>query len=331
MIPIRSIAIIAATLALLPHLVQADDALDRLEREFERIAETSGGTMGIAAVHSPSGRAVYLNADMPFPMASTYKVPIAVALMHRVEKGEVSLTQLVPIPQNRLSPGSGMIGRLLDNPGVVLSVINLIELMLMISDNTAADLCLEQAGGAKAVTQRMHDLGINGIRVDRSTTELIADYLGIKPSDGDAPLNRTRIAELSQALSEAEKETAAAAFSADPRDTATPRAMAQLLEMIHNGKALGEKGSLYLHRVMLRCETGNERINGFLPPETLVAHKTGTIGGTTNDVGVILLPGGAGEVVFVGFIRDSELPVAEREPAIAHAARAAYDFFLFNR
>ena len=48
-----------------------------LEAEFERLAEQSGGTMGVAAIHIESGRTAFLNPDEPFPMASTYKVPIA--------------------------------------------------------------------------------------------------------------------------------------------------------------------------------------------------------------------------------------------------------------
>jgi beta-lactamase class A len=323
---------IAAITCLIPLCsAQADEATARLEREFKRIAETSGGTMGIAAVHLPSGRAVYLNPDQSFPMASTYKVPIAVTLLHKVEKGELSMTKLIPIPPDRLAPGSGMIGHLLDDPGVVLSVVNLLELMLLISDNTASDLCLELSGGANAVTQRMRDIGIESIRVDRSTTQMIIDYLGIESAPDGMTLTRDQIEKRSKARTSVEKEAATAAFATDPRDTATPRAMAMLLEKILNGQALGGKIAPFLHRIMLRCETGEDRIKGFLPEDTQVAHKTGTIGGTTNDVGIMLLPDNAGEVVFVGFIRDSTLPVEHREPAIAHAARAAYDFFLFNR
>jgi beta-lactamase class A len=62
-----------------------------------------------------------------------------------------------------------------------------------------------------------------------------------------------------------------------------------------------------------------------------VAHKTGTIGGTTNDVGIVTLPNGAGHVVTVVLVKESELEVPERELTIAHIARAIHDYFLFNR
>ena len=70
---------------------------------------------------------------------------------------------------------------------------------------------------------------------------------------------------------------------------------------------------------------------GSLPPGTEVMHKTGTIGLTTNDVGIITLPGEAGHVVISVFVKSSEKPVANRERAIAEVTRTIYDYFLFNR
>ena len=81
---------------------------------------------------------------------------------------------------------------------------------------------------------------------------------------------------------------------------------------------------------MSRCKTGENRLKGFLPEKTYVAHKTGTIGSTTNDVGIIKLPNDKGHVIVVAFIKDSEIEMPEREKAIAHAARAVHDYFLFN-
>ena len=123
-----------------------------------------------------------------------------------------------------------------------------------------------------------------------------------------------------------------ARFNADPQDTATPDAMALLLRMIWNREILSEKSSALLVDIMYRCRTGEARLKGALPPGTEVAHKTGTIGETTNDVGIINLPNGAGHVVTVVYIKDSKLENnAAMEPVIAHIARAVHDYFAFNR
>jgi beta-lactamase class A len=81
---------------------------------------------------------------------------------------------------------------------------------------------------------------------------------------------------------------------------------------------------------MKRCRTGAGRLKGILPEETEVAHKTGSIGRTVNDVGIITLPNGAGHVLVAAFVKKSDLADEKRERAIAEAARAAHDYFLFT-
>ncbi len=123
-----------------------------------------------------------------------------------------------------------------------------------------------------------------------------------------------------------------AAFNADPQDTATPLAMAQLLRKIWDQEILSEESSSLLIDIMYRCQTGEARLKGALPPGTQVAHKTGTIGETTNDVGIIDLPDGAGHVITVVYIKESKLPDnPAMEPVIANIARAIHDYFTFNR
>ena len=83
--------------------------------------------------------------------------------------------------------------------------------------------------------------------------------------------------------------------------------------------------------ILSRCKTGEARLRGLLPAGTPVAHKTGTIGGTTNDVGIVTLPEQAGRVVVAAFVKASDKDVPVRERAIAEVARAVHDYFLFVR
>ena len=304
--------------------------LGRLQREIHRLSVPAQGQVGVGAIHLESGREVYVRGHERFPMASSYKVPIAVQLLSRVEAGEISLDDRVELDPGDLHPGSGILSALFDDPGVVLSLRNLLELTLLISDNSATDLVLEHAGGAAAVTQRMAALGLTGVRVDRSTRLLIGDYLGI---DGVEPGGDMRLGEfndLADALTEKERARARRRFDADLRDTSTPRDMAGLLAGIWRRELLSEDSSALLIDIMARSTTGLGRIRGFLTEDAWVAHKTGTIGGTTNDVGIVRLPGGAGHVVIVVLVKASEVEVSVRETVIAHIARAIHDYFLFS-
>lgn len=316
-------------LSSLQPVVGQEPEVARLEAEVERLAASAGGTVGVAAVHLESGRTLYLNGDESFPMASTYKVPIAVELLRRVDAGQLRLDSLVHIERGHLHPGSGTLTPLFDHEGVTLPLDNLVELMLRISDNSATDLVLAAAGGPEAVTVRMRTLGLSRIRVDRPTVRLIADWIGIPdlPSESVAPEEFEKLVE---AVPRETRDSAASAFDSDPRDTATPREMTDLLTRIQRQEVLTPESSALLLDVMERSTTGEGRIKGMLPPDVRVAHKTGTIGGTTNDVGVIELPDGAGHVAITVFVKGSEREVPERERAIAQIARAAYDFFLYT-
>ena len=318
-----------ATICLLIALPAPYSRAQVLEREFARLAQPAGGVVGAATLHVETGRRASLLGSARFPMASTYKVPIAVQLLTRVERGEIRLDQMVSFEPRDLHPGSGTLSDLFQKPGLALSVRNLLELMLLISDNSATDVLLRLAGGPEAVTQRLRALGIDGIEVSRPTAGLIADHAGVTlPAESEWSPDLFR--ELLRETTAESRRAAAERFAADPRDTSTPDAMVDLLARIHSGTALGPRTTELLLDILRRCRTGEARLKGILPAGIEVAHKTGSIGGTTNDVGIVPLPDRAGHVAVAVFVKSSDRDVALRERAIAQIARAAYDYFLFS-
>jgi len=305
-------------------------AVQRLADEIARFEKSTGGSVGVGSFHLETGRSFYYNKDIRYPMASTFKIPIAVKLLSLVEKGDIALSDMIEIKKSDLHPGSGTIARLLDDPGVILSVQNLLELMLLISDNSATDICLKYAGGSESVTQKMREIGITDMDVSRPTYVAIANFLGVTSVKESEPYSDDDVVRQLGQLSKEQREQAALDFSKDTQDTSSPAAMAQLLRKIWNKEILSQKNSEYLLDIMKRCQTGDARLKGILPPGTIIFHKTGTIGATTNDVGIIELPGGAGNVIAVVFIKEAEIDNEESEEVIAQIARSLYDYFLFT-
>ncbi len=286
-------------------LALAAQSVDTLSQEFERLAKLPSGTIGVTAIHVETGRRATFNGGEAFPMASAYKVPIALELLRRVDDGKDKLDRLITIEKSDYHPGSGTLTPLfnppgVDQPGVILSVRHLLELMLRISDNSATDILLREVGGPDPVNARLKALDVRGITVSGPTKTMIENWR----LDADA-------------------------FNKDRRDTATPDGMALLLQRLALGKTLSIANTDLLLDIMRRCDTGDGRLKGILPTGTVVMHKTGSIGGTTNDVGVIRLPGDAGHVAIAAFIKASAEPVPQRERVIAELARAAHDYFLF--
>ena len=182
--------------------------------------------------------------------------------------------------------------------------------------------------GANQVKDLLKKNKIRNISIDRPTIGIIGDWLGLK-LEGGTTSNKEFMEKYGNLPKEVVQE-ASEKFGKDPRDTATPQAMAELLQMIWSNKILKKESSELLLDIMGRCQTGEGRLKGLLPAETYVAHKTGTIGATTNDVGIIRLPHNKGNVVVVAFVKDSEFEIPERERAIAHVARAVHDYFIFE-
>jgi len=314
--------------------VGEDPGLVRLEKEIIRLSKGAKGVVGVAAVHLETGREVYLNKGVRFPMASTYKVPIAARLFSLVDAGKVKLDDMISVEAGDLRLGSGTLANLFDDPGVELSVLNLIKLMLIISDNSATDICMRLAGGGAAITQYMKDIGIEGLRVDRPTLGVIGDFIGLKGVDYEGRITIAEIMAKLKEIPEEEQMKFAKAyeqeFNKDPKDTTMPEAMALLLKKLWRREILSEQSSQKMLDIMKRCETGKGRIRGLLPPGTVVYDKTGTIGGTLNDAGFIELPDEAGTVIIAVYIKESEAEEKDREGVIAQISRTIYDYFLFN-
>jgi len=300
-------------------------ALDtaRLEARLAELTRPLAGATGVAAQLVDGGPRVVLNGEEPFPMASTYKVPMAVALLDRVDRGAVSLDQMVAIAPDEMMAGSGDIAKNFVHPGVVLSVANLIEAMITESDNSATDKCLELAGGPAAVTQKLRSLGIQGQRVDRYTGDLLQDFYGL---EGLASAAAAREMMRTDPGFAARIPMRSASFEADPRDQSTPIAMLELLLAIDSRSALRPDSREFLLGSLSRTRTASSRLGGLLPRGTPVAHKSGTVGGVANDVGYITLADGRRLAIAV-FTKGSDTPPADRDRAIAEVARTLYEVF----
>jgi beta-lactamase class A len=298
-----------------------------LQAEIHRIAVHSGGEVGVAAWRIDGrGPRVLVNADAAFPMASTFKVAVAGALLAKVDAGELALDRMLPV-EPKMYVESEVIAETLVHPGVSLSIYNLLELMLTRSDNTATDVLTAAAGGPEAVTAWVRKQGVNGLRVDRDTAGIVRDFFSLPKEIFSEALAAARKADPKL---DGRGEHPNPAFDQDPRDTSTPIAMAELLTRIFSGHALSPNSTTVLTMILEHCHTSDNRFRARLPEGTTVADKTGTLGGSVNDAGVITLPEGKGQIVLAVFIKKSDLPFAVRERVIADIARAVYDFYLFS-
>src|SRR4051812_45948228 len=113
-------------LLLITTLVRAanDPSLSMLERQIDLVSHATDGIVGVSATHIETGRSVSVRGAEGFPMASAFKVPVAVQLMSMIDAGALTLDRMVALAPRDLHPGSGKLSELLFHPGVALSVEN---------------------------------------------------------------------------------------------------------------------------------------------------------------------------------------------------------------
>jgi beta-lactamase class A len=143
---------------------------------IEQVVSGLAGRIGFAAQEIGGDKVIAFNGDETFAMASTYKVAIATTVLDRVDRGELSLDQLVEVPLDMFVTGVIALAETFPHPGIQLSVANLIEVMITESDNTTTDVSMDLAGGSAAVTEYLRRLEIIDFRVDRTTREILMDF-----------------------------------------------------------------------------------------------------------------------------------------------------------
>jgi beta-lactamase class A len=296
--------------------------LGRLQSRLQELSDAFPGVIGVAVRDLKTGEEISINGDRLFPMASVYKVPIMVEVFRQVEAKKFSLDDRIELGDEHRTLGSGVL-TLLSN-GLKPTVKDLITLMIVLSDNEATDVLLKKVG-AENVTATMRSMGLNNVRVDRTTFELIRDYLSFMDETARGKtyaeiiaMSRTRrITPEKQA--EAERE-----FAKVMKDVSSPRDMALLLEKIYKGEAAGGD-SCQMMMAILGRQMFNQRLPRYLPESAGMAHKTGTIGSTTNDAGIMFVRGNP--IAIAVFTVDKRIARGEVEERMGRLTRAVYDFF----
>ena len=308
------------------------NALDTslLETQVRNIAK---GNVGVGVQVVETGEQWFLKGDERFPMQSTYKAPIAVAVLHQVDEGTLTLDHLIAIHRANLSVLWSPINQKFAGEAMTFTVEDLLRRMVGESDNTAADVLQRTLGGPENVQQILDGLGIKNVRVDRLEREIQLEMRGIDAKDFQTGWSKTEAFEkVVEQLPEPSRHQALQHYYEDPRDTATPKGMCDFLVKLQTNRLLSEKSTQLLLQIMTESTTGQKRLKAGLPAGWSVAHKTGTSGDllgvwpATNDVGILTAPQGE-HIAIAVFISNSPASLKDIEKATAQIAAAAVKAF----
>jgi beta-lactamase class A len=231
----RTLLAAAPLLAAWPAM--ADDAA---QLPFAQYEQASGGRIGVYALNLDTGASLGWRPHDRFVMCSTFKASLAALVLKRVDQGadrldrriafgESDLAEYAPVARRHLAEGA-------------LSLEDLCQGAVEVSDNTCANLLLAHVGGPAALTAFWRSLGDETSRLDHN----------------EPLLNRTPPGAV--------------------EDTTTPAAMAANLRRLAFGDALSPKSRARLTGWMIDCQTGADRLRAGLPKDWRIGDKTGNNG-----------------------------------------------------
>ena len=268
-----------------------------LAAAFALPPQQSDATIGVTAIDLTTGARISVRGDERFPMGSVYKFPIALEGLRLVDAGTVSLADRVTVEPEDFASGWSPVRDAAKGKAVTLTVAELFEKTVSISDNTTSDALLRLVGGGAPVTRRMAALGAADVRVDRSEKEIAEDLA---------------------------RSGGVERYASDPRDTATPDAMAELLAAFWRRQdGLSEASHDLLAKHLETSPTGKTKIRSGAPAGWRVLHKSGMMPQTSNDVGLLISPDGRRVIALAIFAKAATSPYDAIDADVAAVARAA--------
>ncbi|MBL1099346.1 class A beta-lactamase [Streptomyces coffeae] len=235
--------------------------------EFKGLEKKFDARLGVYAIDTGTGREVAYNDGARFPFASTFKAMAAGAILR--ERSLDGMDKKITYSKDDLIEWSPITEKHVDT-GMTLG--ELCDAAVRYSDNTAANLILEELGGPKSLDADLEKMGDDITRMERN-----------EPGLNDWNPKNTR-------------------------DTTTPRAFAKDLRSFVLGDTLEKPERAQLADWLKRNTTGATTIRAGMPKNWTVGDKTGTGAtyGSRNDIAVVWRPGADPIVVAIMTNRTAE-------------------------
>lgn len=283
---------------LIPYPANSQNPNEKLRLSLNEIVKTHKAIIGVAIIEIESQDTITINEQHHFPMQSVYKFPLALAVLDKIDKKELSITQKVHITNKDVQPNTwSPLKKKYPEGEIDLTVGDLLYYSVSMSDNIACDLLFKLVNGPAKVNKYIHQKGLEDIKISSTEQQMHSDW------------------------------------KYQYQNWCQPMTMSRMLEGLYARKYLTDSSNNLLLHLMTESSNSFLRIKGMLPEATVVAHKTGTsdtnslgMRAANNDVGIITLPNGKHIAISV-FVSDSFETYESDEKIIARITKAAYDYY----
>lgn len=266
---------------------------NELKNKIEKIISTENGDFGVSIIDE-NNNIFEINGKKHYPLLSTFKFPIALTILHKVEKRELSMQQQIFIKKEELLENTWSPFKEKHPDGnISISLEEAINWMIVYSDNNVTDILLRLLGGTETVEKFIDD---ENFVIKNNEDEMHRDW-------NSQFINKS-----------------------------TPNSFAQLLKKFSEGKILNSENTKWLYQSMVKSETGVKRLKGKLP-NVKIAQRAGTsftndegITGAINNVGIMELPNNQ-KIYIAVFVHNTSEEFSKGEEIIADIAKTTYEFY----
>lgn len=276
-----------------PHVALASSgAFMQVEQEVSLVEQSLNAQVGVAILNTETGEHWDHNGNERFPLTSTFKTIACAKLLYDFDSGKIPLDTKVQVKSTDLVTYSPIIEK---HVGSEVTLTDACHAAMTMSDNTAANIIIKAVGGTKSITNFVKGIGDTQTRLDR-----------MEPDLNEGLLN-------------------------DPRDTTTPKAIANTLNKLLFGSTLSDSSKDQLKVWMVNNQVTGNLLRSVLPSDLKIADRSGAGGFGARSITAIVWNEQQAPIIISIFIAQTEASMEQRNTAIVNIGEVIFDSYLEKR
>ena len=252
---------------------------NKLHEDISLLEQQIDGRIGISIWNTQSDRHWDYHGNDRFPLVGTFKTLACATMLHKMEAGILEKNATATIEKRTIVGWSPIMEQMM---GQEVRIEHACEAAMLMSDNTAANLVLNQIGGPRSVTHFLRKLGDNATRLDSFEPKI----------NQVQPKGRL--------------------------DTTTPNAIVKTLEVLINGDVLSYESRTQLKIWMQDNSVSDSLMRSVLPSTWSIADRTGSGANGSFGYNALIWKENRQPIYLSIYITDTDLSLQAREQLATH-------------
>ncbi|ENM6581853.1 CARB family carbenicillin-hydrolyzing class A beta-lactamase [Vibrio alginolyticus] len=254
----------------------------QLNEDISLLEHQTSSRIGVSVWDTQADERWDYRGDERFPLMSTFKTPACAKMLSDMDSGKLSKNATAKVDERSIVVWSPVMDKL---AGQNTRIEHACEAAMLMSDNTAANLVLNEIGGPKAVTMFLRTIGDKATRLDR-----------IEPRLNEAT-------------------------PGDSRDTTTPNAILNTLRTLIEGETLSYESRVQLKIWMQDNKVSDSLMRSVLPTGWSIADRSGAGGHGSRGINAIIWKENHRPVYISIYVTETELSLQARDQLVAQISQ----------